>query len=50
MALVDIDQPAVIQDQRLLELFRFWHARLNGRRMPASGDLDRAQLTRWADI
>ena len=49
MALVDIDDPRVIQDQRLLGLFQFWHAKLNGRRMPASGDLDRADMARWAD-
>ena len=49
MALVDIENPTVIHDQRLLELFQFWRARLNGRRIPASGDFDRAELARWAD-
>jgi hypothetical protein len=49
MALVDVDNPKAIQDQRLLGLFQFWHAKLNGRRMPASGDLDRADMARWAD-
>jgi hypothetical protein len=49
MALVDIDNPTVIHDQRLLGLFQFWHAKLNGRRIPASGDFDRADLARWAD-
>jgi hypothetical protein len=49
MALVDIDHPTVIHDQRLLGLFQFWRAKLNGRRMPASGDFDRADLARWDD-
>jgi len=49
MALVDIEHPTVIRDQRLLALFHFWHGRLNGRRMPAVGDLDAADMTRWAD-
>jgi len=49
MALVDIDHPTVIHDQRLLGLFQFWRAKLNGRRMPASSDLDRADLARWDD-
>jgi hypothetical protein len=49
MALVDIDNPTVIHDQRLLGLFQFWHAKLNGRRMPASGDFDRADMARWTD-
>jgi hypothetical protein len=49
MALVDVDNPRVIQDQRLLGLFQFWHAKLNGRRMPASEDFDRADMARWAD-
>ena len=49
MALVDIDDPRVIQDQRLLGLFQFWQAKLNGRRIPASGDFDRADMARWAD-
>ena len=49
MALVDIENPTMIQDQRLLELFQFWRAKLNGRRIPASGDFDQADLARWAD-
>jgi hypothetical protein len=49
MALVDVDNPKAIQDQRLIGLFQFWHAKLNGRRMPASGDFDRADMARWAD-
>ena len=49
MALVDIDNPTVIGDQRLLGLFQFWRAKLNGRRLPASGEFDRADLARWAD-
>lgn len=49
MALVDIENPTVIHDQRLLGLFQLWRARLNGRRMPASSEIDRADLTRWAD-
>lgn len=49
MALVDIDNPRVIQDQRLLGLFQFWQAKLSGRRIPASGDFDRADMARWAD-
>jgi hypothetical protein len=49
MALVDVDNPKAIQDQRLLGLFQFWHDKLNGRRMPASGDFDRADMARWAD-
>jgi hypothetical protein len=49
MALVDIDNPTVIQDQRLLALFRFWHGKLNGRRIPADADFDRAELARWSD-
>ena len=49
MALVDIENPTVIHDQRLLGLFQFWRAKLNGRRIPASGDFDRADLARWAD-
>ena len=49
MALVDIDDPTVIHDQRLLGLFQHWHARLNGRRLPASEDFDRAELARWID-
>src|SRR5687768_3578263 len=49
MALVDIENPTVIRDQRLLGLFQFWHAKLNGRRIPESGDFDRADLARWAD-
>jgi hypothetical protein len=47
MALVDIENPTVIHDQRLLGLFQFWRANLNGRRMPASGEFDRAALARW---
>ena len=49
MALVDIENPTVIRDQRLLGLFQFWRAKLNGRRIPASGDFDHADLARWAD-
>jgi hypothetical protein len=49
MALVDIDNPTVIHDHRLLGLFQFWRAKLDGRGMPASGDFDRADLARWAD-
>lgn len=49
MALVEIDNPKAIRDQRLLGLFQFWHAKLNGRRMPTSTDLDRQDLARWAD-
>ena len=49
MALVDINDPTVIHDQRLLGLFQHWHARLNGRRLPASEDFDRAELARWID-
>jgi hypothetical protein len=49
MALVDIENPTVIQDQRLLELFQFWRAKLDGRRIPTSGDFERADLARWAD-
>jgi hypothetical protein len=49
MALVDIDDPRVIYDQRLLGLFQHWRAKLNGRRMPASGDFERAEMTRWID-
>lgn len=49
MALVDIDHPTVIHDQRLLGLFQFWRAKLNGRRLPASGEFERADLARWAD-
>ena len=49
MALVDIDNPTAIHDQRLLGLFQFWHGRLNGRRIPASDNFDRADLARWAD-
>ena len=49
MALVDIDHPTAIHDPRLLGLFEFWHAKLNGRRMPASGDFARADLARWDD-
>lgn len=47
MALVDIDHPTVIHDQRLLGLFQFWRGKLNGRRMPASKEFDRADLARW---
>ena len=49
MALVDIENPTVIHDQRLLGLFQFWRAKLNGRRLPAGGEFDRADLARWAD-
>ena len=49
MALVDIDNPAAIHDQRLLGLFQFWHGRLNGQRISASDNFDRANLARWAD-
>jgi hypothetical protein len=49
MALVDIENPTVIHDQRLLGLFRFWHGRLNGRRVPAGDAFARADLARWAD-
>ena len=49
MALVDIENPTVIQDRRLLELFQFWRAKLDGRRIPASGDFERADLARWTD-
>lgn len=49
MALVDIEQPKVIRDQRLLALFQFWHDRLDGRRMPRPDDLDPAAMARWAD-
>jgi len=49
MALVDIDHPTVIQDHRLLALFQVWHGKLNGRRIPADGDFDRAELVRWSD-
>ena len=49
MALVDIENPSVIRDQRLLALFQFWRSKLNGRRMPASSDLDPPDMARWAD-
>jgi hypothetical protein len=49
MALVDIENPTVIHDQRLLGLFQFWRAKLNGRRLPADNAFDRADLARWAD-
>ncbi|MEZ5833750.1 MAG: PAS domain-containing protein [Dongiaceae bacterium] len=49
MALVDIENPAAIRDQRLLDLFQFWKGKLNGRRMPASDDLDQAGMARWID-
>ena len=49
MALVDIENPTVIHDQRLLGLFQFWRAKLNGRRLPPDGEFDRADLARWAD-
>ncbi|WP_119299920.1 PAS domain-containing protein [Dongia deserti] len=49
MALVDIENPVAIRDQRLLALFRFWHGMLKGRRMPRPDDLDPADMTRWAD-
>jgi hypothetical protein len=49
MALVDIEKPTAIRDERLLGLFQFWHGKLNGRRMPASADLDPAHMTHWAD-
>ena len=49
MALVDIENPTAISDQRLLGLFQFWHGKLNGRRMPAAADLDPADMARWAD-
>lgn len=48
MALVDIDNPKAIRDQRLLGLFQIWHGKLNGRRMPAPGELDRVDMARWA--
>jgi hypothetical protein len=48
MALVDIDNPAAIRDQRLLALFEFWHGKLGGRRMPKPDDLDQADMARWA--
>jgi hypothetical protein len=49
MALVDIEHPTVIRDQRLLALFQFWHGKLDGRRMPAVAELDPADMTRWTD-
>ena len=49
MALVDIENPTVIHDQRLLGLFQFWRAQLNGRRLPADSAFGRADLARWAD-
>jgi hypothetical protein len=49
MALVDLENPTAIRDHRLLGLFQFWHGLSRGRRMPASADLDAADLARWAD-
>jgi hypothetical protein len=49
MALVDIENPTAIRDQRLLGLFQFWQGKLDGRRMPASADFDPADMARWAD-
>lgn len=49
MALVDIEKPTAIRDQRLLGLFQFWHGKLHGRPMPAPADLDQADMARWAD-
>ena len=49
MALVDIENPTVIHDQRLLGLFQFWRAKLNGRRLPADRAFGRADLATWAD-
>jgi hypothetical protein len=48
MALVDIDNPAAIHDQRLLGLFQFWHGRLNGRRILQRRFRPRG-LARWMD-
>ncbi|HET6161123.1 MAG TPA: PAS domain-containing protein [Dongiaceae bacterium] len=30
-------------------LFQFWRGKLNGRRMPVSADLDKADMVRWAN-
>jgi hypothetical protein len=49
MALVDLENPTAIRDHRLLGLFQFWHGLSRGRRMPASADLEPADLARWAD-
>ena len=49
MALVDIENPTVIHDQRLLGLFQFWRAKLDGRRLPAVDAFGRADLAHWAD-
>ncbi|MBA4095279.1 MAG: hypothetical protein C0484_00730 [Rhodospirillum sp.] len=49
MALVDIENPSVIHDQRLLGLFQFWRAKLDGRRLPIVGGFGRTDLARWAD-
>jgi len=49
MALVDIENPTAVRDQRLLGLFQFWHGKLNGRRMPACTDLDPVDMARRAD-
>jgi hypothetical protein len=49
MALVDIENPTVIHDPRLLGLFQFWRAKLNGRHLPADGAFGRADLAHWAD-
>jgi hypothetical protein len=49
MALVDRENPTAIRDHRLLGLFQFWHGLSRGRRMPASADLDAADLARWTD-
>jgi hypothetical protein len=49
MALVDIKHPTAIHDQRLLDLFQFWHGKLNGRRLPRPEDVDPTDVARWAD-
>jgi hypothetical protein len=49
MALVDIEKPTAIRDQRLLGLFQFWRDKLDGRPLPAPADLDQADMARWAD-
>ncbi len=49
MALVDIENPTAIRDQRLLGLFQFWHGKLNGRPHARTADLDQADMARWAD-
>jgi hypothetical protein len=49
MALVDIENPTAIRDQRLLALFQFWRGKLQGRPMPAPADLEQGDMARWAD-